>query len=145
MARPDLSMRPTRWLAIGTLALAGGAAIQETAREQREWSVFLISAVGIAAGLLAFNGHRGGGVLGAVWGVMAGFVLILGPLGERSFSWVGRQMLYVYLGTPTSDPGTQAGSTFAVNVFGLFLACAWGWYAMQPDEWPATRPARRVA
>lgn len=140
MARPvDRSLagqlQPAQWLAGVTLAFAGGGTILEFARIDRAWSVYLTSAVGLVAGLLSFRRNRLGARFGVLWGALQTLVLVTGNLDHRGLVWVGRQFLYVFAFTRSTDPQSVDGSTFAINLIGPFWAFTWAWFGYQKQFW----------
>ena len=82
-----LTVGPIQWFAVLTAAFAGGAAILEVGRDHRAWSVFVQSAIGLAAAALAYGHRRMGGRLGVLWGVAQAVVLpSTGPAGSVASS-----------------------------------------------------------
>ena len=124
-----LAVSPVQWFAVLTAGLAGGAAILEFGSEPRAWSVFVQSAIGLAAGLLAFQRLRIGGWLGVLWGVSQAIVVTVDGSG-----WIGRQYLVTYIGTQSTNPAQSTGTIIALNAIGGFFACIWGWF-LQQERW----------
>lgn len=127
--RPSVS--PIQWLAVLTAVFAIGGTVTELGRDVRAWSVFVQSAVGLTAGHFAYRHHRLGGQIGVVWGVLQAVVIAVDGKG-----WIGRQTLFTYIGTSSSDPAIATGTTVALNAVGGFLACAWGWFLLK-ERWAA--------
>jgi hypothetical protein len=103
--------------------------VTELGRDVRAWSVFVQTAVGVTAAVLAFQHRRWGGRIGVAWGVLQAVVIAVDGNG-----WIGRQALFTYIGTSSSDPAIATGTTVALNAVGGFLACAWGWFLLK-ERW----------
>jgi hypothetical protein len=123
------SIGPIQWFAVLTAAFAGGGAIIEFGNQPRAWSVFVQSAVGLAAAAFAYGRRRLGGRLGVLWGISQAVVFTVDGSG-----WVGRQFLATYIGTRSTNPAASAGTVIAVNAIGGFFACVWGWFLIK-ERW----------
>lgn len=135
-------LQPAQWLAGVTLACAGGGTILEFARIDRAWSVYVTSVVGLVAGVLAFRRSRRGAQFGVAWGVLQTLVLVTGTLDDRGLVWIGRQFLYVFAFTRSTDPQSVDGSTVALNLIGPFWAFTWAWFGYQKHFWTGGQPAQ---
>jgi hypothetical protein len=123
------SIGPIQWFAVLTAAFAGGGAIIELGNQPWAWSVFVQSAIGLAAAALAYGRRRLGGRLGVLWGIGQAIVITVDGSG-----WVGRQFLATYIGTRSTNPAASTGTVIAVNAIGGFFACVWGWFLLK-ERW----------
>lgn len=127
VARPNVTA--IQWYAVFTLVFAGAAAVFETQRKVPVWSVYVQSAIGVTAGVLAYRHRRWGGRIGVLWGAAQAVVIAVDGKG-----WIGRQFIATYLGTRSTDIATSTGTVIALNALGGFFACAWGWMLLK-ERW----------